>query len=98
MTDLEIIKRCAEKMIFLGEYRAFHAPVDDDPWVEFPDGTGGDYDPLHDDAQCFALVRKLKLDVYLRNYEPALWGAGTMIAQAESNDLNRAICECVAKL
>ena len=93
MTDLEITKLCAEAM-----------------GVDFSKGFGtitckecGEigipYDPLHDDAQAMALVKKFQLQVD--------WSAGDLVwinnrrgsyAKADPADLNRAICECVANM
>ena len=60
------------------------------------------YDPLHDDAQAMALVKKFRLSI--RN-EVDQWRVseigGDDIHQDEDGvnaDLNRAICETVAKL
>ena len=68
-------------------------------FIECPsEGEYPEYDPLHDDAQTMALVKKFDIqiegwsgdrNVYILNY-----------AQFVSNtkDLNRAIVECVAKM
>jgi len=104
MTDLEMIKKCAEKMVEAHVYRdvGFYDP--DTPSIVYSDGTGGDYDPLHDDAQAMALVKKLRLSI--DTYEVGQWRVyteelatlhGTMFC-ADGDDLNRAIVECVAKL
>lgn len=96
MTDLEIVKKCAEKM-GLSEVNVFS------PFFYARDKDGvREFDPLHDDAQAMALVKKfglqLKQDIstlswavthYFNNYE---------CSGAFHYDLNRAICECVARL
>ena len=86
MTDLEITKLCAEAMG--GEGFAY-------------DEFGPKYDPLHDDAQAMALVKKFELSVEFSDefHTNSDWAVcrGTTI-QAYSRDLNRAICECVAKM
>ena len=61
-----------------------------------------EYDPLHDDAQAMALVKKFCLDIECHARNP-IW---TVIFDdnehyskvRECPDLNRAIVECVAKL
>ena len=104
MTDLEITRLAAEAM-----------------GVDFSKGFGtitckecGEigipYDPLHDDAQAMALVKKFQLDIVApagRKYT-AWWAhqvigfnfRGEPIVSYGGNheNLNRAICECVAKM
>ena len=59
-------------------------------------------DPLHDDAQAMALVKKFRLTIGHCGslYVVEWWGSGTESPEvwAENNDLNRAIVECVAKI
>jgi hypothetical protein len=58
------------------------------------------YDPLHDDAQAMALVKKFHLETRWYEDESA-WGvfAGNeKVGCYQYKDLNRAICECVARL
>ncbi len=106
MTDLEITKLCAEA-IFLkmdhpiesrGELFICYHPLEE------PLPLYHKYDPLHDDAQAMALVEKLGLGIFQRDDgsgDPhALWDVTnkqeTIFAVADN--LNRAICECVAKM
>ena len=65
------------------------------------------YDPLHDDAQAMALVKKMELSVYrtfsMHSGEWRGWGVESKmfvpcLSRADNADLNRAICECVAKM
>lgn len=62
------------------------------------------YDPLHDDAQAMALVKKFRLTIYGHNRTEDEWAVFTgwrdsnYPASAQGNDLNRAICEFVAKM
>jgi hypothetical protein len=59
------------------------------------------YDPLHDDAQAMALVKKFRIDINSQGIDgtweirrpitPVFYGKG-------NKDLNRAICECVANM
>ena len=83
MSDLEITKLCAATM-----------------GVDFSKGFGtitckecGEigipYDPLHDDAQAMALFRSFRLWEWIRD--------GSLNIGSEA-DLNRAICETVAKM
>ena len=77
-------------------------------WWESPQGdavcgpcSGVPYDFLHDDAQCFGLAKKFEL--LMQPFEPPIaergtWWVACDFGHAEGNDLNRAICECVAKL
>lgn len=93
MIDLEIIKRCAEKM----------------GYITAPDRGGNfvlvnslGYDPLHDDAQAMALVKKFRLGIYF-SADDDEWGCYKFHEygndpDVSSKDLNRAICECVTKL
>lgn len=63
------------------------------------------YDPLHDDAQAMAMVKKFNL-VIERERDSRYFGvtlftpgnkAHPQVVRA-ADDLNRAICECVAKM
>lgn len=55
------------------------------------------YDPLRDDAQAMALVKRFELNIgpihdgwQVSDYDGS--------NETENKDLNRAICECVAKM
>lgn len=60
------------------------------------------YDPLHDDAQCFALVKRFRLDILDLRAEWTVRYNNDEDAQdwemVQDADLNRAICLCVAQL
>ena len=59
------------------------------------------YDPLHDDAQAMALVKKFHLSVNNYAETPNVWEVwidATPDYWTGSNELNRAIVECVAKM
>ena len=101
MTDLELTEACAEAM------RIAHEINTDSHGQEFVEiiqacnpGNGGEYEPLHDDAQAMALVNKFRLHIGCTS--DGLWFAteqGTETAQThDGGNLNRAICECVAKI
>lgn len=85
MDDFEMIKKCAEKMGL------------SDGWMG--SNPAFIYDPLHDDAQAMALVKKLRLMIWT---ETAYW----LVSDSEcedrfrsmNTDLNRAIVECVSKI
>ena len=114
MTDLEITKLCAEAMgyrleryedgrvngwrIYVGDELVFNLPEDGGEW-----GLRN-YDPLHDDSRTMALVKKFELWIQPPRSYP--WGTHThwFVAHgknggdSKNDNLNRAICECVAKM
>lgn len=91
MSDLEVVRICAE---------ALTDDIEAIGWRK--DGTlcvwGKPYDPLHDDAQAMALVKRFQL--WIGGWLPT--GMVTVSDQGErmatAADLNRAIVECVAKM
>ena len=99
MTDLEITKLCAD-----ADGDAFCTTPPN--WSEeglwcfadgAPDSKGFYYNPLHDDAQAMALVKKFEVWISRTNtryWEVFCAGSGKVF----SDNLNRAICECVAKM
>ena len=106
MTDLEITKLCAEAMGI--ELRAAEGGEAKEWAIQATDSSI--YDPLHDDAQAMALVKKFQLDIVApagRKYT-AWWAhqvigfnfRGEPIVSYGGNheNLNRAICETVAKM
>lgn len=98
MTDLEIIRRCAEKMgiEWFGEYGESDT---DTIFLDIArEGDVVEYNPLTDDAQCMALVKKFRITV--SNQEGGKWGAfkNHYDCWSENADLNRAVCECVARM
>ena len=103
MTDLEMIKKCAEKMgvdvqlISKPKFKYLDCPYYVIP--EFSEAQNEKYDPLHDDAQAMALVKDLKLQILPNRYHGGWWVSATTPHNAIGNaDLNRAICECVARM
>ena len=96
MTDLEMTKLCAEAMGIKGRNCCGSDECQD---KNFYISTGGIYDPLHDDAQAMALVKKLGLKVSTDgegyHWYATHWWSGI---STESVSLNRAICECAAKV
>jgi len=103
MTDLEIVKKCAEKMGYVWcdsdfEYKTAVANG-------YRPAAGSNYDPLHDDAQAMALVKKFGLIIEPDGVMPTTeWWVQVWVSDeirwtgVANKDLNRAICECVAKL
>jgi len=94
MTDLEITKLCAEAM---GLRVVKQLGVMRFPNTQFEDSL---YDPLHDDAQAMALVKRFHLNIGqttqgVKVFTRPLKGG---FHEADNADLNRAICECVAKM
>lgn len=97
MTDIEITRLCAEAM---GEKIVY--PDDDNerlPLATENERGANLYDPLHDDAQAMALVKRFTLHAV---YEAAdrVWHCVTLQHgfYGRSPELNRAICECVAQM
>jgi hypothetical protein len=110
MTDLEITKACAEAMGIKTIDAFGHPHIKHDHWPTRDtscEKTGiglKAYQPLHDDAQAMALVKKFRLRIgqsmVAGEKEPEQeWFVERNNHQyATDADLNRAICECVAKL
>ena len=112
MTDLEITRLCAEAMglnnvksarkeIFGNVMQFVDEPIDKSDCVIYihQDGYPIIYNPLHDDAQAMALVKKFRLHTGFQSFENR-WGclAQNGITATYNSDLNRAICECVANM
>ena len=91
MDDLEITKLCAEAMK-LPEHGVVAGTV-----MYIEDDTWANYDPLHDDAQAMALVKKFCLNIswhYGKNVVRV--NDGLSVKTQYRKDINQAICECVA--
>ena len=92
MTDLEITRLCAEAMgciVFEPVGTQWDAKMPNGAWL-------CNYDPLHDDVQVMALAKRFTLCCLWggTDWEVNHYGEGTAL----NADLNRAICECVAKI
>lgn len=93
MSDLEMTKLCAEAMgrnpinIVRGEVTT----------GEWGPNYFLRYDPLHDDAQAMAVVKKMRLYVVPKRSQNG-WLVTGEDSDAVSPDLNRAIVECVAQM
>jgi hypothetical protein len=109
MTDLEMVKRCAERF-------GFEPYEDQSQWkLEAPaiacklgkwSGECIVYNPLTDDAQAMALVKRFNLSITPDGdcswWDVEAWGFSSahinVISAAQNKDLNRAVCECVARM
>ena len=95
-TDTEIVRLCAKasgwKTKFV-EPNGIYVLREKNPKSDW-----NHYDPLHDDAQCFALVKKHR--ILVKPMPDGKWFALAFWEYTEtlSEDLNRAICECVSKM
>lgn len=104
MTDLEITKACAEAMGLKIIATAGDGP---DVYVEgpsYPGRQGYDIYFFNDDAQAMALVKKFGLLIGRGNFVTKrrivmFPGKPESAAMCESEtEINKAICECVAKM
>jgi hypothetical protein len=99
MTDLEMTKLCAEAM---GIPHKISTDRRTGAFVEIikesDPGNGGEFDPLHDDAQAMALVKKFRLEILPDDLIDFRVRPIEMNICTSSDDLNRAIVECVAKM
>ena len=97
MTDLEITRLCAEAYFDSG--KRMISCIGDVAYVEpYCEVDAIRYDPLHDDAQAMALVKKMRLDIDSEWPGRDRWIVMGTGGFASSDDLNRAICECVADM
>lgn len=116
MTDLEMTKLCAEAMdIDVVEHDGVEYTDGSrgEPKMVTRNSANyayiGDcsiYDPIHDDAQAMALMRRFALAVWGADYAAGSWKwrAESQIPDDKKHELghgvtpNRAIVECVAKM
>ena len=91
MTDLEITKLCAKAMGI--SYRV--EPLTEDGSGEMLWSPIGPYDPLHDDAQSMALVKRFPGECVGALYRRVF---SVRPFPSPENELLRVICECVAKM
>ena len=108
MTDLEITQLCAEAMglkglIPLAEITTHfkdsnYSAIAEKCWPDDEDAQY--YDPLRDDAQAMALVKKMGLDIHCRADMNGWYVGRERLHEGLfiNADLNRAICECVAEI
>lgn len=103
MNDLEMTRLCAEAMGLTVHYETHFgkrqrlAESANDGGVVYDH-----FDPLHDDAQAMALVKKFKLEIVTVDSGENGWQVFSeaigIKATVRNLDLNRAICECVANM
>lgn len=98
MSDLEMTKACAEA-IGLESDQTTEERERIGYWLT----DGRLYDPFTFDAQAMALVKKLKLEIFLSTKDEGWYVMSNKVVDgaeivATNHDLNRAIVECVAKL
>ncbi len=106
MTDLEMTRLCAEAMGYEVREPDLY-PVwivcEQDVRESWSASTGEPvrrYDPLHDDAQAMALVKKFDLSIDTMAARQLGWCVETSHGSNRTinTDLNRAIVECVSKM
>ena len=102
MTDLEITQLCAEAMEYL-PFPEYRLSTKDFTGMEVIVSSGARaahfyYDPLHDDAQAMALVKKFELNILRQDDAWTVLPPTTKYRGAGDYYLNRAICLCVAKM
>lgn len=99
MTDLELVRKCAEAMgyCFIASKSGDILKVRDikitngDQWII--------YDPIHDDAQAMALVGQFRINIIWYEVNmPSAFTPTVYMWMRDPADLNRAIVETVAKL
>ena len=101
-TDQEITKLCADATGITLQLIAepeFH--FSDCPYYVIPtmsEAPNPRYDPLHNDEQALALVKRFHLQINVWNGDASWVVYYSLTIRAFSDDLNRAICECVAKM
>ena len=94
MTDLEMVKWCAEAMemdfIATEKHVMFRLPGSMELHSAY-------YWPLQVDAQAMALIKRFRLNIEQLSAGCKVF-TGDMRHEADSHDLNRAIVECTAKM
>jgi len=102
MTDLELTKACAEAMGYTVNTNRISRAVANTlgVWTN----EHGHYYPLFSDVQAMAMVKKFRLCIHYEDGLDMWCSDGTVAANnlqepvVYNADLNRAICECVAKI
>jgi hypothetical protein len=102
MTTLEMTKLCAEAMGWSVKHNGVvhQGNIIIHPYIcQRGDFNGTAYNPLHDDEQAMAMVKKFLLGVFHSREDWVAHLPGGMTGvNGSSADLNRAIVECVAKM
>jgi len=93
MTDEEILKRLAEIEGYkLSEY-GFRYSTTFNAIIHYQDDDFSPWNPLHDDAQCLALVKKYGLWISAPLFEGDEWGVSDYGGpEYKDISLNHAVC------
>lgn len=100
MTDLEMTRWCADAVGLVG-YAANGRHLFKGSYAA---GTYEMYDPLRDDEQAMALLRKCELSLCApspddkRWYVLKIWTSDSRTISAHDENLSRAIVECVSRM
>ncbi len=92
MTNLEITRLCAKAMGYtiLGTKHGDHIVIA---------GGGCLYDPLHDDAQAMALIKKLQINIiWFEVNIPSPFQPTVYMWSHHPHKLNRLVCESAATM
>ena len=100
MTDLEMTKLCENAMGLDSTKEDARRKRLDGAWRTYQET---EYDPLYDDAQAMALVKKFDLHIGKTLRTPAQPRGSWFVSRTDkfevvNDDINRAIVECVAKM
>ena len=100
MGDIEITQLCAEALGYSVMPHSNRKSSKDLIWIP----NGGNWNPLTNDAQAMALVKRLNIAIqpYETNDDSIEYQASIQHESGDymvsSADLNRAICKCVANM
>ena len=101
MSDLEIVRACAEAMF--PDNRVKNA-LEGVFYEDYP-GVWVSFEPLTNDAQAFQLMKRLSINVWGSDISANEWKWHACWNFQDTDDTlgngdtpNRAICECVAKM
>ena len=93
LTDPEITRPCARAMEYT--FKAVNPHASGILVTGIVDEVSR-YDPLHDDAQMAALVKKFRIGIVC--FHDSMWSVNDRHNVSQNADLNRAVCECVARM
>ena len=105
MTDLEIVRLCAEAMEL--QYHIANIEDEHEVWVRLqpakpPTIYSYRYDPINDDAQCMALIKRFRLEILWQEEGETVrarypWSVPDLMTGYYC-DINRAVCLAVARM
>lgn len=104
MDDATITRLCAEAVEPMpklpGASDVWGVTIQFAPIYKLKAWVRSSYNPLHDDAQCFALVKKFNLDIAFDGAWNVVMRRDTVLKSGVFHypDLNKAVCECVARM